>query len=233
MRVYKLLLVFLTSLALAGCGSKTWDWFFDDDEEEVAYEEEEVMVDEEFEDEEEYEEEYADDRRKRRSRDDDEYEYEEEEEYDYEEEYDEYEDDEREPSRGRGMSRYGDEPEYQEDRGRERPAARTPGRTVIYFDYKKNIVPANGLNLLQLHAQFLRANPNVVVTVEGHTDSVAPADYNKRLGMVRAQAVADVLTNMGVSPSQIVTVSYGEERPAQAGDDESVHAMNRRVELAY
>ncbi len=229
MRVYKLLLILLTSLALAGCGSKSWDWFFDDDDEEIAYEEEEVVV----------EEEYEDDRDRGRGRDDDEYEYEDEE-YEYEDEEYEYEDEEyeedrpRSSRRGGGMSRYGDEPDYQQDRSRERAAAgRTPGRTVIYFDYKKNVVPANGLNLLQLHAQFLKANPNAVVTVEGHTDSVAPADYNKRLGMVRAQAVADVLVNMGVSPSQVVTVSYGEERPAQSGDDESAHAMNRRVELAY
>lgn len=232
MRVYKLLLVLLTSLALAGCGSKAADWFFGDEEEEIAYEDDELIIDEEFEDEE-----FEDDPRDRRGRDDDEYEYEYEEEgeYDYEkeEDYAEYEDDDRTPSR-RGMSRYGDEPEYQDKRDRRRTAAGgTPGRTVIYFDYKKNAVPANGLNLLQLHAQFLKANSNAVVTVEGHTDSVAPADYNKRLGMVRAQAVADVLVNMGVSPSQIVTVSYGEERPAQSGDDESAHAMNRRVELAY
>ncbi len=216
MRICKLLLVFLMSLALAGCGSKTWDWFFDDEEEEVAYEEEEEMVDEEFDEEgDEYEDEY---------------------EYEYE---DEYEDDRGRPGdsrRGdrRGMSRYGDEPEYDDSRDRDRrPAGRTPGRTVVHFDYKKNIVSANGLNLLQLHAQFLKANPDAVVTIEGHTDSVAPADYNKRLGQRRAQAVADALVDMGISPSQIVTVSYGEERPMQPGESESANAMNRRVELAY
>ena len=218
MRIYKLLLIFLTSLALAGCGSKSWDWFFgDEEEEEIAYEE--VVVDEDFDEEEEN--------------------MDEEEEYEYEEEYDDEYDDERDrrASRGgdgRGMSRYGDEPEYEEKRGADRRAAgRAPRRTAIYFDYKKNVVPANGLNLLQLHAQFLKANPDAVVTIEGHTDSVAPADYNKRLGLHRAQAIADVLVDLGVSPSQIVTVSYGEERPAQPGEGENAQAMNRRVELAY
>ncbi len=227
MRIYKLLLILLTSLALAGCGSKAWDWFFDDEEEEVAYEEEEVMVDEGFDEEDE------------ENREEDEYEYEYEDVDGEEDDYDEYEDerDRRKPSRrdgGRGMSRYGDEPEYDDGRddGR-RAAGRTPGRMAIYFDYKKNVIPANGINLLQLHAQFLKANPNAVVTIEGHTDSVAPADYNKTLGLRRAQSVADTLVDMGVSPAQIVTVSYGEERPAQPGESESANAMNRRVELAY
>ena len=219
MRIYKLLLILLTSLALAGCSSKPWDWFFEDDaEEEIAYEEEEVMVDEDLE-EEQGEEEYAEE---------DEYEYEYEEDEDYADSRD------RRADRDRGMSRYGDEPEYEDERRAERQqSARTPRRTVIYFDYKKNMVSANGLNLLQLHAQFLQANPDAVVTIEGHTDAVAPADYNKRLGLRRAQSVADILIDMGISPAQIVTVSYGEERPAQPGESDSAHAANRRVELAY
>ena len=218
MRIDKLLLIFLMSLALAGCGGKTWDWFFDDDEEEeVVYVEEEVV-------EEELEEDFE--------------EAPPEEEYEYEYEDEEGRPEERRPPRQdkRGSARYGDEPEYGDEpaRGAERRAAgRTPGRTVIYFDYKNDAVSANGLNLLQLHAQFLKANPDAVVTLEGHTDSVAPADYNKRLGMGRAQAVADILIDMGISPSQIVTVSYGEERPAQEGDSETAHSMNRRVEIAY
>ena len=223
MRIYKFLLVFLTSLALAGCSSKPWDWFFDDDEEEVAYEEE--VVDEELEE--------------ALPPDEEEYGYESEEDK-YSGEYDEYEserDRRRTPRRDKngGVSRYGDEPEYGDSRNQARRAegGKTPGRTVIYFDYKKNVIPANGLNLLQLHAQFLKANPDAAVTVEGHTDLVAPADYNKKLGMRRAQSVADTLVGMGVSPSQTVTVSYGEERPAQPGESESSNAMNRRVELAY
>ncbi len=217
MRLCKVLLVFFASLALAGCGAKQWDWFFGDDEdEEVIYQSEEEAV--EYEDvvEEEFEEEqYA------------------EEEYEYEYEY-EYEDDNPDqPPRGggRGVSRYGDEPVYQE---RQQPAEeRTPGRTSIYFDYKKDMVPANGLNLLQLHAQFLKANPGVVVTVEGHTDSVAPAEYNKRLGLRRAEMVANLLVDMDVPAAQIVTISYGEERPAASDDNQEAHALNRRVELAY
>ena len=223
MRLYKLLLVFLAALALTGCSSKHWDWFFDDDEEEIVYEEEviddgeiieEEIVDGEFEGEE-----YAEG--------EDEYEYEYE--YEYEDEYDDL--DQRRRDDGRGVSRYGDEPEYQQSA--RRAEGRTPGRTAIYFDYKKDTVPANGLNLLQLHAQFLKANPSAVVTVEGHTDSVAPAEYNKRLGLRRAEMVADLLVDMGVAASQIVTISYGEERPAREGDSEEAQALNRRVELAY
>ena len=220
MHIYKVLLVFLASLALAGCSSKHWDWFFDDEEEEVVYEED--IVDEEFEDEE-----YAEGEGKG----DDEYEYEYE--YEYEDEYDDQEPSPRGNGQG-GVSRYGDEPRYREKQEPSRQAeGRTPGRTAIYFDYKKETVPANGLNLLQLHAQFLKANPGAVVTVEGHTDSVASAEYNERLGLRRAETVADLLIDMGVSAPQIVTVSYGEERPANDGSDKKAQALNRRVELAY
>lgn len=124
---------------------------------------------------------------------------------------------------------YGDEPEYSE-KPRSAPA---PKRTMIYFDYKQNSVPATGLNILQLHAQYLAANPQMTVTVEGHTDTKASPSYNKKLGMKRARAVAEMLINMGVSPQQIEVVSYGEERPLKSGGGEQAQALNRRVELVY
>lgn len=141
-----------------------------------------------------------------------------------EEEYD-YEYEEEYPEEGD----YGDEPKYS-DSPRQAPA---PQRTMLYFDYKQSAVPASGLNILQLHAQYLAANPQMTVTIEGHTDSVAPPAYNKKLGMKRAQAVAEILVNMGVSPQQIEVVSYGEERPLKSGTGEQANALNRRVELVY
>ena len=137
------------------------------------------------------------------------------EEYNYEEEYPE--------------DSYGDEPEYSET-PRSAPA---PKRTMIYFDYKQSSVPATGLNILQLHAQYLMTNPQTAVTIEGHTDSVAPPSYNQKLGLKRARAVAEMLINMGVPAKQIEVVSYGEKRPLKSGKGEQVNALNRRVEIVY
>lgn len=124
---------------------------------------------------------------------------------------------------------YGDEPLADDEAAR----AGTPRQDAIYFDYKSETVGANGLNVLQLHAQYLQANPDLTVRLEGHTDSVAPGDYNKRLSMRRAQAVAQVLIQMGASPSQIETVGLGEEQPAAREDGKQGSALNRRVELIY
>ena len=159
---------------------------------------------------------------------------------DYDDEYD------REYDRARPQRRmpdYGDEPpRYQNDRyesnygqSQQRQPQQTPSpkKTVIYFDYKQHSVPANGMNLLQMHAQFLQQNPQKVLSVEGHTDGVASASYNRQLGLKRAQSVANTLMQMGVLQNQLNVTSYGQERPARQGGSDSDKALNRRVELIY
>jgi len=111
-------------------------------------------------------------------------------------------------------------------------ATGAPNRASVYFEYKSTTVPAGSLNLLQLHAQYLMANPGATVRLEGHTDSVASGQYNQRLAMHRAQAVAQILMQMGVSASQIETISHGEEQAASE-DKGQGGALDRRVELAY
>lgn len=108
-----------------------------------------------------------------------------------------------------------------------------PEDSIIRFGYKQTELTDRNMTLLEEHAAYLQNNPDAVVTVEGHTDSVASADYNKKLGLRRAKMVAGFLEDRGVDPEQIVTISYGEERPLRSGDSERAHAMNRRVELAY
>jgi len=76
-------------------------------------------------------------------------------------------------------------------------------------------------------------DPNVVVTVEGFTDSIGNAAYNQSLGMRRAQAVADYLISVGgLHPERVRAVSYGEDERRQldtgTGDDDGA---NRRVSL--
>ncbi|MFQ5642479.1 MAG: OmpA family protein [Thiogranum sp.] len=83
------------------------------------------------------------------------------------------------------------------------------------------------------HAAFLSANPDVKVNVEGHTDERGAREYNIGLGDQRARSVRRMLEFQGVSPMQITTVSFGEEKPAVEGHDESAWSMNRRVELVY
>jgi peptidoglycan-associated lipoprotein len=104
---------------------------------------------------------------------------------------------------------------------------------VIYFDYDKAEIKSEFVSVLAAHAKFLTGATTRKVRLEGHTDERGTREYNIGLGERRAQAVRRALMLQGVSEDQVVTVSYGEERPAAAGSDDETYAKNRRVELAY
>jgi peptidoglycan-associated lipoprotein len=104
---------------------------------------------------------------------------------------------------------------------------------VIYFAFDSSEVAPEDRELIAAHASVLAANPQLKVSVEGHGDERGSREYNIGLGDRRAQAVRRMLEVQGVSPDQITTVSYGEEKPAVEGHDESAWSMNRRVELVY
>ncbi len=104
---------------------------------------------------------------------------------------------------------------------------------VIYFAFDSSEVDEQDRPLVETHAAFLAANPTVTVTLEGHTDERGSREYNIGLGDRRAQGIRKMLEFQGVSPTQITVVSYGEEKPAVEGHDESAWSLNRRVELVY
>ena len=104
---------------------------------------------------------------------------------------------------------------------------------VIYFDYDASTIRPEYQDLVTAHGRYLAANPEVTVTVEGHCDERGSREYNIALGERRANSVRDLLVAQGASPRQIITVSYGEERPADPGTGEAAWAQNRRVELVY
>lgn len=106
-------------------------------------------------------------------------------------------------------------------------------RRLIYFDFDKSEVRAQDLDIVNAHARYLAANPQQKVRLEGHTDARGTREYNIGLGERRDQAVRRILMLQGAADRQVTTVSFGEERPAVEGDDESAFAQNRRVELVY
>lgn len=102
--------------------------------------------------------------------------------------------------------------------------------TVYYFEFDQASLSAAARAALSAHATAIRETGRSV-RLEGHADERGTRDYNLALGERRAKAVADYLAIQGVSRSAIEVVSYGEEKPAQAGSSESAYAANRRVEL--
>lgn len=102
--------------------------------------------------------------------------------------------------------------------------------TVFYFDFNKTILKPESLVALRIHAQRLVANP-ASIKLQGHADERGTREYNMALGERRAMAVKEFLTLQGVDGGSIETISYGEERPAVAGSNDTSWALNRRVEI--
>lgn len=98
----------------------------------------------------------------------------------------------------------------------------------IFFDYDSSAITAEGQDTLQKQADYLKKN-SVSVTVEGHCDERGTREYNLALGERRANAAKNYLVSLGVEASRIQTISYGKERPAVVGDDESAWSQNRRA----
>lgn len=104
---------------------------------------------------------------------------------------------------------------------------------VIYFAFDSFDVAPEDRDLVNAHASYLMAHPDALLHLEGHADERGSREYNIGLGDRRARSIQRLMELQGVSPSQITVVSYGEEKPAVDGHDESAWAMNRRVELVY
>ncbi|MCV6621137.1 MAG: OmpA family protein [Cellvibrionaceae bacterium] len=102
--------------------------------------------------------------------------------------------------------------------------------TVFYFDFDQSLLRPESRTALTGHAARLKASGDNV-RLEGHADDRGTREYNMALGERRANAVRDFLLLQGVSASQLETVSYGEERPAQDGTSDYARGQNRRVEL--
>lgn len=104
---------------------------------------------------------------------------------------------------------------------------------IIYFGFDKYDVSPEYAQILDQHAAFLRVNPSVKITVEGHTDERGTPEYNIALGERRANTVKMYLQSKGVNGEKITIVSYSKENPAVLGHDETAYAKNRRAVLKY
>ncbi|WP_017445947.1 peptidoglycan-associated lipoprotein Pal [Gayadomonas joobiniege] len=104
---------------------------------------------------------------------------------------------------------------------------------TLYFDFDDSKIMGKYFDILEAHASYLRANPSARLIIEGHADERGTPEYNIALGERRAKAVARYLQNLGVSNTQISTVSYGEEKPLNKSRTEAAFAENRRAVLVY
>lgn len=118
-----------------------------------------------------------------------------------------------------------------EDATAMRQAVQAFESTHVYFDYDKSDIKAEAKPVLEKKAEFLRANAQYKVTIEGYCDERGTNEYNMALGDRRAKAAMKYLNALGISANRMSTISYGEEKPADPGHTEAAWAKNRRDEF--
>jgi peptidoglycan-associated lipoprotein len=99
----------------------------------------------------------------------------------------------------------------------------------INFDFDSSSIRPDAREILKVNADFLLKKRVSSIVVEGHCDEKGTAEYNMALGQRRAQETKKYLVNLGIKESKIKTISYGEERPLDPGNDEEAWAKNRRA----
>ena len=102
----------------------------------------------------------------------------------------------------------------------------------VYFGFDSTVVPQGELGKIDAVTQHLTAKTDRVVVVEGNCDERGSSEYNMSLGENRAIIIRNYLVQSGIAADRIQTRSYGAEKPAVDGHDESAWAKNRRGEFA-
>ena len=103
------------------------------------------------------------------------------------------------------------------------------GSDTVHFATDSSDVDSEGQGTLTAQAAWLKKNPSVRVTVEGHCDERGTREYNLALGERRANSAKNFLVNAGVDAGRVTVISYGKEHPVATGSDEGAWAQNRRA----
>lgn len=102
---------------------------------------------------------------------------------------------------------------------------------LVHFEFDSSALSNEARQILRSKADYLRTNPDIRITVEGHCDDRGTDAYNIALGEQRAETVKSFLLSQGIGTARMRTVSYGEEKPIATGDNESSWAQNRRAQF--
>mgnify|MGYP000019851198 FL=1 len=98
----------------------------------------------------------------------------------------------------------------------------------VFFATNESVLTTASRDTLRKQATWLRANSEITVVLEGHADERGTREYNLALGERRANSAKDYLMTYGVSASRISVISYGKERPVDAGSNPLSWSKNRR-----
>ncbi len=102
---------------------------------------------------------------------------------------------------------------------------------TVYFEFDKSNLTSKSIQTLKSAVSALNENESIKISLAGHADERGTREYNLALGQRRAETVSSYLILNGIDKNRITVKSFGEERPAVFGNDESSYAKNRRVEI--
>jgi outer membrane protein OmpA-like peptidoglycan-associated protein len=101
----------------------------------------------------------------------------------------------------------------------------------VLFDFDKATLKPGAERALNLLVDFLKANPDRRLTIEGHTDSLGAESYNLKLSQERADAVRAWFVQHNIAGERIVAQGMGENYPVASNDSEAGRQENRRVQI--
>lgn len=99
----------------------------------------------------------------------------------------------------------------------------------VFFAFDKSNLSADARTAVERWAAWMKTYPANKVVIQGNTDERGTREYNLALGERRADSARDYLVSLGVNPNRVKIVSFGKERPAVPGSNESAWAQNRRA----
>ncbi|GFE60711.1 peptidoglycan-associated lipoprotein Pal [Geobacter sp. AOG2] len=108
------------------------------------------------------------------------------------------------------------------------PQPLTTALEKIYFDFDSYALSDQARKTLTDNVGYLRKNAAAKLRIEGNCDERGSAEYNIALGEKRAKTAMKYLVTMGIPADRLTTISYGKEKPADPGHNESAWAKNRR-----
>ena len=103
----------------------------------------------------------------------------------------------------------------------------------VYFDFDSYVVPEQYRSLVEMHSSYLTSRNQQRVRIEGNTDARGSSEYNLALGQRRSEAVARMMSLLGVNSNQVEAISFGKERPRAVGNTDADFAENRRADIVY
>jgi outer membrane protein OmpA-like peptidoglycan-associated protein len=107
------------------------------------------------------------------------------------------------------------------------------GHIALYinFDTGKSIIRDESKPIIEQIVQMLKSNPELKLSVEGHTDNVGSSASNKTLSEERAKSVVSAIVSQGIAAERLSSSGYGQDKPIGDNTTEEGRAKNRRVEL--